>query len=391
MPFNFDQEIDRAQTTSAKWEKYAGRDVLPFWVADMEFATPDFILDAIRARIDRQIIGYTRTPPETVAAFQNWLARKYAWTVPEEWLVWIPGVVPGVNMTARAVAEPDGGVLIPTPVYYPFLSVPDNAGQVGIQVPLARNGARWVMDFDALQNAVDEHKPGRPRVLLLSNPQNPTGRAYTKSELTMLADFCLKNDLTLCSDEIHCAILLDENARHTPVASLYPEIAERTVSLFAATKTYNIPGLPCAVAVIPDPALRRSFKRTGAGMLTNISPLAFAASTAAFADESDYVPELLTYLRGNRDRLAEAAGERMGPVEATYLAWIDVSDTAVAQHAGAYFEQHGLGLSNGADFAGPGFVRFNFACPRTMLERGIERLEEALAALPATEPTTLNS
>ena len=381
MAFNFDEVIDRSNTTSSKWERYAGRDILPFWVADMEFATPEFVLDAIRARIDRQIIGYTRTPAAIVEAFQSWLARSYGWTVPEEWLVWIPGVVPGVNMTARAVAEPDGGILIPTPVYYPFLSVPDNAGQASLQVPLARDGQRWVMDFDALQSAVDDHSPGRARVLLLSNPQNPTGRAYTASELTMLADFCLKNDLILCSDEIHCPILLDPDIRHTPVASLYPEIAERTVSLFSPTKAYNIPGLPCAVAVIPDPALRRAFEQAEVGLLPNISPLAFTASLAAFADEGDYLPELLSYLRGNRDRLAAVVGERMGPVEATYLAWIDVRDTTIARHAGAHFEQHGLGLSNGADFAGQGFVRFNFACPRAMLEQGIERLEGALAAL----------
>jgi cystathionine beta-lyase len=279
------------------------------------------------------------------------------------------------------VAEPDGGVLIPTPVYYPFLSVPDNADQASIQVPLAKDGSRWLMDFDALQNAVDDYSPGKPRVLLLSNPQNPTGRAYAKAELTMLADFCLRNDLTLCSDEIHCPILLDENCRHTPIASLYPEIAQRTVSLFSPTKTYNIPGLPCAVAVIPDPDLRRAFVQAQAGLLPNIGPLAFTASAAAFADESDYVPELLAYLRSNRDRLAEVVGARMSPVEATYLAWIDVSDTSIARHAGAHFEQYGLGLSNGADFAGQGFVRFNFACPGAMLERGIERLEAALDAL----------
>ena len=381
MAFNFDEEIDRSHTTSSKWERYAGRDILPFWVADMEFATPGFILDAIRARLDRQIIGYTRTPPEIVAAFQSWLARSYAWTVPEEWLVWIPGVVPGVNMTARAVAEADGGILIPTPVYYPFLSVPENAGQASLQVPLCRDGRRWVMDFDALQSAVDAHSPGRARLLLLSNPQNPTGRAYSTAELTMLADFCLKNDLSLCSDEIHCSILLEPEARHTPIASLYPEIAERTVSLFAATKSYNIPGLPCAVAVIPDPKLRRAFEQAEAGLLPNISPLAFTASTAAFADEGSYLPELLAYLRSNRDRLAEVVGDRMGPVEATYLAWIDISDTTVARHAGEHFEQHGVGLSNGADFAGEGFVRFNFACPRSMLERGLGRLEGALDAL----------
>jgi cystathionine beta-lyase len=381
LAYNFDEEIDRAGTTSSKWEKYAGRDILPFWVADMEFATPAFIREAIAERLAHPIIGYTRTPPGLVEAFQAWLARHYDWTVPEEWLVWLPGVVPGINLTARAVAEPDGAILIPTPVYYPFLAVPGNAGQAELRVPLARNGQLWEMDFDALQQAVDDYGPGRPRLLLLSNPQNPTGRAYSQSELTALADFCLTNDLYLCSDEIHCPIILDPDLRHTPVARLDREIAERTVTLFSPTKAYNIPGLPCAVAVIPDTALKRRLLRARGGLLPDPGPLSYTASAAAFADSSDYLPELNRYLRGNRDRLAEVVGERMSPVEATYLAWIDLTDTPAAGNAGGHFEAFGLGLSNGADFAGPGFVRFNFACPRAMLERGIERLEPALAAL----------
>ena len=381
MTFDFDAQIDRTRTTSAKWEKYAGRDILPFWVADMEFATPAFIREAVVERIEQQIIGYTRTPPALVESFQTWLARHYGWTVPEEWLIWLPGVVPGINLTARAVAEPDGAILIPTPVYYPFLAVPGNADQTGLRVPLTRDRGRWEMDFDALQQAVDDHGPGRAHLLLLSNPQNPTGRAYSQSELVMLADFCLKNDLILCSDEIHCPIVLDPDLGHTPIARLYPEIGERTVTLFSPTKAYNIPGLPCAVAVIPDESLRRRVLKARVGLLPDVGPLAYTASAAAFADSSDYLGELNGYLRGNRDRLAEVVGARMSPVEATYLAWIDLTDTTAATHAGAHFESFGLGLSNGADFAGPGFVRFNFACPRAMLEKGIERLEPALAAL----------
>ncbi len=381
MAFNFDQEIDRSRTTSAKWEKYAGRDVLPFWVADMEFATPAFIREAVSDRLEHPIIGYTRVPPALVENFQSWLSRHHGWTVPEEWLIWLPGVVPGINLTARAVAEPDGAILIPTPVYYPFLSVPRNAGQAGLQVPLTRDRGRWEMDFDVLQQAVDDHRPGRARLLLLSNPQNPTGRAYSQSELVTLADFCLKNDLILCSDEIHCPIVLDPDLQHTPIARLYPEIGERTVTLFSPTKAYNIPGLPCAVAVIPDAALRRRVLHARGGLLPDVGPLAYTAAAAAFADSSDYLPTLNAYLRGNRDRLAQVVGQRMSPVEATYLAWIDLTDTRAARNAGAHFEDFGLGLSNGADFAGPGFVRFNFACPRSMLERGIERLEPALAAL----------
>lgn len=388
MSFNFDQEIDRSHTSSSKWEKYAGRDILPFWVADMEFATPGFIRDAVGRRLAHEVIGYTRTPPGIVEAFQNWLLQNYNWAVPEEWLVWIPGVVPGVNLTARAVAEPDGAILIPTPVYYPFLSVPDNAGQAGIEVPLVRDGQRWIMDFDALQAAVDGCSPGRPRLLLLANPQNPTGRVYDRDELLALAEFCVKNDLILCSDEIHCAIVLNPDTAHLPIASLNPEIAARTISLFAATKTFNIPGLPCAVAVIPDASLKRAFTGAMAGLVPSVGPLSYAASEAAFADQSDYVPELLSYLRGNRDRLAEVVGERMGPVEATYLAWIDLTNTTAAGNPGAHFEEFGLGLSDGGPFAGPGFARFNFACPRSFLEKGIERLERALLAL---EQAPLNS
>jgi len=379
--YQFDQEIDRRNTSSSKWEKYAGRDILPFWVADMDFATPTFIRQAVKDRLDHEVIGYTRPPASLTRAFQGWLARNHGWRIPEEWVLWIPGVVPGVNLTARAVAEPNGAIIVPTPVYYPFLSVAGNSGQVGINVPLARSGNRWVMDFDTLQDAVDRRTGVRPTLLLLANPQNPTGRAYSQSELVALADFCLKNDLYLCSDEIHSAIIIDEQARHLPIASLYPEIGERTVSLFAASKTYNIPGLPCAAAVIPNAELRRSFLQAQAGLVPDVGPLAYTASEAAFADEGDYVPELLSYLRENHTRLAMLAGDRMTPVEATYLAWIDLTDTPIASRVGAHFERHGLGLSDGAAFGGPGFVRFNFACPRTLLYRGLERFEAGLAAL----------
>jgi len=379
--YQFDQEIDRSNTSSSKWEKYAGRDILPFWVADMDFATPRFVREAVAERLSHEIIGYTRPPASLTTAFQSWLSRNYSWTVPEEWVVWIPGVVPGVNLTARAVAEPDGAILIPTPVYYPFLSVAANAEQTGIRVPLSKNGQRWVMDFEALQDSIDQNPKGRTRLLLLTNPQNPTGRAYGQSELVALADFCLKNDLYLCSDEIHASIVIDESARHVPIASLYPEIGRRTVSLFAATKTYNIPGLPCAAAVIPDASLRRNFIQAQAGLVPDIGPLAYAASEAAFNDSGDYVETLLSYLRENHCLLSDVVGERMTPVEATYLAWIDLTDTEVARHAGAHFERFGLGLSDGSAFGGPGFVRFNFACPRSLLDRGLERLSAALGAL----------
>lgn len=371
----FDRIIDRRGTWSSKWEKYAGRDVLPFWVADMDFPAPRFILDALRRRIDHEILGYTRTPATLVDAFRAWLVRNYGWSVPESWLVWIPGVVTGFNLAARATAVSGGSILIPTPVYYPFLEVPQNSGQQGIEVPLVKDGRRWVMDFDALERAVQPST----RILLFCNPQNPTGRAYTEAELRQLAEFCLRHDLVLCSDEIHCQLVLDPDATHTPIATLAPEIADRTITLYAATKAYNIPGLTCAVAVIPNLELRQRFKAAQAGIVPSVGPLELVASEAAFADTGPWLPELLDYLRGNHERLAEVAGERMTPVEATYLAWLDVRDLGL-DNPGAWFESHGLGLSDGAAFGGPGFVRFNFGCPRALLERGLERLEAALRA-----------
>ena len=372
----FDREIDRRGTASVKWDKYLGRDVLPFWIADMDFAAPDFILNALSQRLAHGILGYTRTPEALAAAFQSWLARRWGWAVPLDWLVWVPGVVPGLNLAAAAAGEPGASLLLPTPIYFPFLAVAANAGQRSIETPMQKAGNRWEMDFDALQAAV------RPdtRMVLISNPQNPTGRVYEEAELAQLAALAERHDLVICSDEVHCDLVLDRNARHRPIASLGSEVAARTISLYAATKTYNIPGLPCAVAVIPDAGLRTRFQVARRGLVPDIGPLAYAAAEAAFRDCGPWRASLLDRLRSNHRRLQEAVGERMTPVEATCLAWIDLRDLGLANPA-AHFERFGLGLSDGAQFAGPGFLRFNFGCPRSLLERGIERYRQALQAV----------
>ncbi len=368
---DFDTPVDRSGTSSAKWIRYPEK-VLPFWVADMDFRSPDFILDAIRSRVDHGILGYTRPPASLVDAFQNWLQRNYGWDVDESWLVWIPGVVPGINLAANAALSQNGTVLIPTPVYYPFLDVPANSGGQRLDSPLIRDGDRWVMDYDDLEN-----KAADADVLLLANPQNPTGRAYTQQELQQLTDICARHDVVLVSDEIHSAIILEPDCTHCVTAPLNEQT--KTISLFAPTKTYNIPGLSCAVAVIPDRQLRRRFNAARRGLVGSPGPLDFTASEAAFNDQTDWLPQLLDYLRGNRDRLAEVVGDRMTRVEATYLGWIDVSDLEVADIE-SHFLQHGLGLSIGSQFAGEGFVRFNFACPRPVLEEGLKRLGAALSA-----------
>ena len=257
----FEPPIERRGTSSEKWEKYAGRDVLPFWVADMDLPTAPFVIDAARERLRHPILGYTATPPAVVEAFLGWLRRCYGWQVREDWLVWIPGVVPGFNFAARAVVDRGEELVIPTPVYPPFLKVPRTSGLRGVLSPLLRDGQQWCMDFDALAEQISSNTAA----VLFCNPQNPTGRVYDQAELERLAELVVANDTIVVSDEIHCPLILDPGRRHIPLASLDAAVAARSITLFAPTKAYNFPGLGCAVAVIPDAALRTALRRRQGG------------------------------------------------------------------------------------------------------------------------------
>jgi len=374
----FDNVVERRGTLSTKWSKYKDLDVLPFWVADMDFQAPAFIRDALRKRLDHGIFGYSETPQALIDAVILWLADEFDWSVSPEWLVWLPGVVPGLNLACRAVGVPGDCVMINVPVYYPFLAVPGNGGRTAIEVPLTLENGRWVMDFPSMTAALRN----RTRLLMLCNPQNPTGRIYERDELVALAKFCERHDLMICSDEIHCDLRLDARP-HIPIASLSADIAARTITLMAPTKTYNTPGLACAFAVIPDAALRRRFCDARAGLLPGIGLLAYTAALAAYEDPSDWLDRLRAYLRGNRDVLeacvAELPGVSMTHVEGTYLGWIDIRELKL-DNAMRHFEAHGLGLSDGTQFRGPGFVRFNFGCPRATLDEGLRRFRRAVLA-----------
>ena len=374
--------IDRAGTASTKWEKYAGRDVLPLWVADMDLPTAPFVVAAVRERLRHPILGYTEPPAATVEAFVEWLARRYGWQVSAEALVWITGVVPGINLAAQVLADANHHrreMVIPTPVYPPFFAVPPRAGLQMAASPLAK-GQRWEMDFDDLARRLSSRTAG----ILFCNPQNPTGRVYERGELERLAELVVASGAVAVSDEIHCPLVLDAERRHVPFASLGPEIAARTISLFAPTKAYNFAGLGGAVAVIPDAGLRERFLLAAKGIASNVSPLAFAALGAAFSDDSGFLATQNRFLAANGAALERAVASMEGiattHVEGTFLAWLDVSPLALPNPA-ACFEAHGLGLSDGEDFGAPGYLRFNFGCPRSLLAAGIERLGNAAAAL----------
>ena len=383
----FDDAPERRDTFSTKWDRYREgngyRDVLPFWVADMEFRAPEAIVNALRARVDHGVFGYTQIPATLTEATLAFLAERYGWAVEPEWLVWIPGVVPGLNLACAAVGEPGDAVMTAAPVYYPFLSAPENGDRTKIETRLVRAGDRWVMDLDEIAARLT----ATTRLFMLCNPQNPTGRIYDRGELAGLAETLLANDTVILSDEIHAELLLQPGAEHVPIATLSPEIAARTITLMAATKTYNIPGLSCAYAIIPDPTLRRAFRRAGRGLLSGIGPLGFAASEAAYRHGEPWRRQLLAVLRRNeailREAVASTEGLSMTPVEATCLAWIDTREAGL-EDPHRFFEDAGVGLSPGPQFggashAGEGFVRFNFGCPRPMLQEGIRRMRAALA------------
>lgn len=382
MSFDFDTVIDRAASDSRKWRKYAGRDILPLWVADMDFAAPPAVVAAVHRRAEHGVFGYAGPLPSLVEATVAYCASHYGWKIEPNWIVWLPGLVTGLNLAARAVGEPGDAVLTATPIYPPFLSAPKNQGHETIGVPLvSRADGRYEFDWPAMERAVTP----RTKVFFLCSPHNPVSRVFTRAELEQVAAFCLRHNLVLVSDDIHCDLILDD-LPHLPVAAFSPEIAARTITLMAPSKTYNIAGLGCSFAVIPDPKLRSQFVRAMAGIVPEMNPLSYAACEAAFRDGEPWRQALLAYLRGNRDLIAAFLREHvpmitMTPCEATYLAWLDVSALNV-KDPGHYFEQHGLGFADGAQYGAPPgrFVRLNFGCPRVTLREALARLQRAVAA-----------
>ena len=378
--FDFDHAPERRGTDSQKWQKYAGRDVLPLWVADMDFVSAPPILDALRARVDHGVFGYARPTAATVEAVTGALAQRYGWKVDPEWIVWLPGLVVGLNVTAQAFAGPGEEVLTLTPVYPPFMSAPRNSGRSPVGVPFTLAGGKWEIDWEALERAVTP----RTRLFYLCNPHNPLARVWRRAELERLGEFCVRHNLVLCSDEIHCDLILDPSLPHVPSASLSPALAARTVTLMAPSKTYNVPGLGTSLAIIPDATLRARFNRAAAGVVAEVTCLGFTACEAAYRDCEPWRQQLLTYLRGNRDYLIEALPRALpglkieAPVEATYLLWMNVSGLGIPDPV-AHFERLGVGLSDGAPFgARPGtHLRLNFGCPRATLVEAVRRMQAA--------------
>jgi len=383
MVYDFDGPIERMGSDSHKWQKYPGG-VIPLWVADMDFVSPEPVVEALHRRVDHRVFGYSRPDRDLGLVIQERLRRLYGWDIKEEEIVFIPGVVPGLSLSFQTCAAPGEGVLAQPPVYFHFISDPVRRGRLLIDPPLVPKGDTYEIDFDAFERSIT----GSTKVFLLCNPHNPVGRVFTPTELTRLAEICLRHHIVICSDEIHCDLVYP-GFRHAPIAALSPEVADRTITLMSPSKTFNLAGLGAAFAVIKNPGLRERWTREARGLVPSVNIMGHTAALAAFAAGQEWLDQVLAYLQGNRDFLAGYIRERlpqikMARMEATYLAWLDCKDAHIPGNPSAFFQKEArVALNDGKEFGkgGEGFVRLNFACTRATLKEALERMEEALKRL----------
>ncbi len=388
MSSRFDTRINRQNTGSIKWDLF-GEDVLPLWVADMDFESPEPLLRALHRRVDHGVFGYQFGAPSLAEVLTQRMESRYGWTIQPQDVIFLPNLVSALNFSCLAFAGADDGVLMQTPVYPPFLSAPINAGrQVVTSELLVRqqgNLLRYEIDFDAFEAAITP----QTRAFILCNPHNPVGRVWTRSELQRMADICLRHKLTIISDEIHCDLLLDK-VQHIPIASLSPEVAAITITLMAPSKTFNVPTLGLGFAVAQNKELRDRFEKVTNGFLPHPGAMGVTAATAAYTECQAWLDELLPYLKNNRETLIDFATEnfpsevRLTRPEGTYLAWLDLRGLNLPQAPSKFLlEKAKVGLNDGADFgeAGKGFVRMNLGTSRSQLIEALERMQAAFAAL----------
>ncbi|QUX96909.1 aspartate aminotransferase [Marinomonas sp. CT5] len=371
----FDTLIDRSNSSSDKWSKFSDS-VIPMWVADMDFDSPDCIKTALSQRVSEGVFGYTHPPKALVSAIQSHLSSRYGWSVSSAHLVHLPGLVCALYLSVRAFSNEGDGIVVPGPVYYHLTKASELSGRDLLSVDMVIQNDRWVPDMAQFEAACANPKS---KMILLCNPHNPGGTVYTKKELLSIHSLAKKHDLVVVSDEIHCDLILDD-LPHIPFASLNKDAANRTITLMAPSKTFNIAGLGYAFAVIENTQLRQVFNQGRAGLIPSPNMLGFTAATAAYEEGQEWHEELLAYLKSNRDLLAEriaATPLKMVHLEATYLAWIDASALSLDSPY-QFFVDAGVGVSDGKDFGNPNYVRLNFGCPQSILDQAMTRIEEAL-------------
>ncbi|HBK84813.1 MAG TPA: cystathionine beta-lyase [Firmicutes bacterium] len=397
MQYNFDQLIDRRNTNSGKHDcnmsMFGTEDVLDMWVADMDFPAPTPVVEAIKKRAEHPIYGYSFASDNLYDAIVNRVEKLYGWKIKKEWIVFNAGVVNGLYSAVQAFARTGDELIVQAPVYYPFFSAIRNSGCQIVHNPLKEVNGRYEMDFEGLEKLFEASTTfpiRRPRIkaLVLCSPHNPAGRVWTKAELRRLADICLKHDCLIFSDEIHCD-LLAAGFEHTPTATLSPEIEQHTITFMSGSKTYNIAGLATSYAIIPNDKLRAQYSTARSGHNSG-NLFGYVATEAALTQCDDYLEQLRAYIDGNFKFMSEFIEQRLPSLrmierEGTYLAWVDLRALGMNPTELQHFIRHKarLALDDGYAFGpgGEGFQRFNLACPRSIVEEALLRLEKEVNEL----------
>ena len=371
---------NRHDSDSVKWNLF-DEDILPFWVADTDFLSPPMVIDALRERINHGIFGYSKPSDSTKESIQCWLQKRHNWTVALEDIILIPGVIQGFNITAKAFSNPGDSVLIKTPAYHPFFHVAENSSLEQITAPLSQDpDGNYLLDENQLTSTIQP----QTRVFMLCNPQNPTGRVFSKSELQVVAKICIENNIIICSDEIHSDLVFPGN-KHIPIATLSGKVSDITVTLISASKTFNIAGLKSSAAIITNQALREQFALAATGFVGSVNLLGELALRTSYDHGEAWLEHLLTYLESNRKHLVEIVNNDLPGIqilepEGTYLGWLNCTNLNLEDPAEFFLENARVAVNSGTWFGEEyrHYIRLNFGCPQDRLLMGLERIKKSL-------------
>ena len=388
MKYNFDEVIDRRDTNAVKLERckalFGTEDVLPLWVADMDFRTPDFIIDAIQKRLEHPILGYTMPSKSFYSASISWIKEHHDWNIQRDWFGFLPGIVPGLSFAVQSLTKPGDEIIVQPPVYYPFFHVIEKNHRVLVQNQLKEDNGKFVMDFDDLEKKFTS----KTKLFILCNPHNPGGRVWTIDELRRFTAICEKHQVTIVSDEIHADMVLPGKTKHTPLATVSAWSEQNTVTFMAPTKVFNMPGLISSAYIIPNAELRHRFVEfLEASEMNSGNMFAYTAAVAAYENGDEWRKQMLDYVQGNIDFVADFLKKNVPQIkpmipEASFLVWLDCKDLGMeTDELHKFFSlKAGLGLNKGTIF-GPGgeyHLRLNVACSRSILEKAMKQLKEAV-------------
>jgi cysteine-S-conjugate beta-lyase len=388
--WNFDEPAPREGTDCIKYDRreatFGVKDVIPMWVADMDFNTPDFIVEALQKRLEHQIYGYSFRPSEYFQSMIRWIKSRHNWTVEKEWITFCPGIVPALNFCTLAFTQPADSIIVQPPVYFPFFSAAESHGRNLIYNRLTESEGRWSMDYNSLIAGIDN----KTKMIIISNPHNPVGRVWTSEELNNLADICLKNNILIISDEIHCDLILP-GFSHTPIASLSEKIAENTITLIAPSKTFNLAGLSTSSVIIQNPVLRKSFNRVIDNLhVGNGNIFGNTASIAAYSYGHLWLDALLDYIDNNIEFVKDYCRKMIPeiipvPPQATYMIWLDCRKFGMSgkELQNFFVNKAGVGMNEGSTFGpgGEGFMRMNLGTTHQIVMKAMEQIEKAVASI----------